>query len=207
VPEIMGSVNYIFDSGPSLKRAATFLGRAEQLDPYSPGVHYWTGIMQKARGQFDSALRSLYRTLELNPSFTAAYAQTASVLTEMGRNSEAMDPLAYAMRLSPNDPAMNIWMLLAGRAEIENGRDWAALAWLLRSAELAPDNPNTHQCLAATYALLGDGANAVRQVAEFKRLSALAATQHFRDQKRFAIEAQTNRRLFQGFRLALALAS
>jgi TolB-like protein/DNA-binding SARP family transcriptional activator len=133
VPDIMGSINYIFDSGPSLKRAATFLRRAEQLDPDSPGVHYWTGIMQKARGQFESALRSLYRTLELNPSYTGAYAQTASVLTEMGRNAEAMDPLAYAMRLSPNDPAMNIWMLMAGRAEIENGHDWAALEWLQRS--------------------------------------------------------------------------
>ena len=206
VPDIMGSVNYIFDSGPSLKRAAAFLRRAEALDPDAPGVHYWTGIMQKARGQFESALRSLYRTLELNPSFTGAYAQTASVLTEMGRNSKAMDPLAYAMRLSPNDPAMNIWMLMAGRAEIENGHDWAALEWLLRSVELAPDNPNVHLCLAATYALLGDGPNAIKHVAEFKRLSPQAATQRFRDQKRL-IEAQTNRRLFQGVRLALALAS
>jgi TolB-like protein/DNA-binding SARP family transcriptional activator len=206
LPDIMGSINYVFDSGPSLKRAAAYLARAEQLDPNSPNVHFWTGLVQKARGAHERALHSLYRTLELNPSYTPAYAQTASVLTEMGRAPEAMAPLVYAMRLSPNDPNMSIWALIAGRAELENGHDSAALDWLRRSAELAPNNPNTHLCLAATYALRGDRDNAIRQVTEFKRLSVLAATQRSRDQKRFANEEHTGRRLFEGIRVALALA-
>jgi TolB-like protein len=206
VPDIMGSINYIYDAGPTLKRAATFLGRARELEPDSALVNYWTGLIQKARGASAAALRSLQRTLELNPSFTPAYAQTASVLTILGRTSEAMGPVTYAMRLSPNDPSMNIWALIAGRAEIENGHDAAALEWFRRSVELAPNNPNTHMCLASTYALLGDDENAVRELAEFKRLSASAASQHSRDD-RLASEGRTNLRLFQGLRIALALRS
>jgi tetratricopeptide (TPR) repeat protein len=205
-PEITGSINFIFDAEPSLKRAATFLGRAEQLDPVSPNVRYWTGLLQKARGTYESALHSLYRTIEINPSYTPAYVQIGSVLTQMGRSRESMEPIVYGMRLSPNDPAMSIWTQIAGQAEIDNGRYSAALEWFRRSAELAPNNPNVHRCLAATYALLGDRANAVAQLAEFKRLSTSAATQHSRDQKLLANEAQTSRRLLQGFRLALALA-
>jgi TolB-like protein/DNA-binding SARP family transcriptional activator/Flp pilus assembly protein TadD len=207
VPDIMGSINLVYDSGPSLKRAATFLDRAEKHDPDSPLVNYWIGMIRKARGQYRGALYSLYRALELNPSYTPAYAQTASVLTLMGRAPEAMSPVAYAMRLSPNDPTMSVWTLVAGMAELENGHDSAALEWLRRSAELAPNNPNTHRCLAATYALLGDKANAIKQVAEFKRLSAQAATQRTRDQKFMASGEGTLRRLFQGLRIALALAS
>jgi Flp pilus assembly protein TadD len=153
-PDIMGSINYIYDSAPALNRAANLLGRAAELAPTSPNVHFWTGMIQKARGAFDGALYSLRRTLELNPSYTSAYVQAGSVLSLMGRNGEAMAPILYGMRLSPNDPNMSIWALIAGRAELENGHVSAALEWFRRSAELAPKNPNTHMCLAATYALL-----------------------------------------------------
>jgi hypothetical protein len=81
------------------------------------------------------------------------------------------------------------------------------LEWFRRSAELAPKNPNTHMCLAATYALLGDNTNAIRQVAVFKRLSGAARTQRARDQRLLESESPTNRRLLQGVQIAFALAS
>jgi TolB-like protein/DNA-binding SARP family transcriptional activator len=206
-PEIMGSVNFIFDDRRSLGRAEALLYRAGVLDPDAPLVHYWTGVMHKARGESESALQSLHRTLELNPSYTPAYAQTGSVLTEMGRYAEAMEPIVYAMRLSPNDPNLNIWMLIAGRAELENGHYSAALEWLRRSSELAPGNPNTHLCLAATYALLGDRTNAAREVATFKRLSPGSGAPRSRAATQIADDGRSDRKLFQGIRLALAMAS
>jgi TolB-like protein/DNA-binding SARP family transcriptional activator/Tfp pilus assembly protein PilF len=206
VPEVMGALNYIFDPGPSLKRAATFLQRAAQIAPDTPNVEFWTAMIHKARVENDSALRGLERTIELNPSYTPAYAQTGSILTELGRYDEAMAPIVYAMRLSPNDPSMNIWMLLAGRAEIENDHLAAALDWLRRAAELAPNNPSIHLCLAATYALLDDRANAVAQIGQFKRLSAQGVDGP-RVQRQLADVTKAGRRLVQGVRLALAMAS
>jgi len=162
--DVMGSINYIVDAGPSLARATKFLYRAKELDPDSAVVNYWMGMLHKSRGESPAALQSLNRAIELNPSYTPAYAQTGSVLTMMGRTNAAMDPIMYAMRLSPLDPVMGIWTLLAGRAEIENGRDAAALEWFRRSEALVPNNPNVHMRLAATYALTGDRANAVKHL-------------------------------------------
>jgi tetratricopeptide (TPR) repeat protein len=202
-----GSINFIFDARKSLGRAEALLYRGGVLDPDAPLVHYWKGLLHKARGEGESALQSLHRTLELNPSYMPAYAQTGSVLTEMSRFSEAMDPIVYAMRLSPNDPNLNIWMLIAGRAELENGHYSAALDWLRRSSELAPGNPNTHLCLAATYALLGDRTNAAREVATFKRLSPGSGSANSRAATQIADDGRSGRKLFQGIRLAPAIAS
>jgi TolB-like protein/DNA-binding SARP family transcriptional activator/Tfp pilus assembly protein PilF len=207
IPEVMGALNYVFDAAPSLARAATFVRRAAQIEPDSPDVQFWTGMIHKGRNEQASALRALQRTVELNPSFTPAYAQTGSILTEMGRYDEAMAPIVYAMRLSPNDPSMNIWMLLAGRAEIENGHLAAALDYLRRAAELVPNNPNVRLCLAATYALLDDRANAVAQIGEFKRLSARGVAEQSRLRDQLGDTGKRGRRLFQGVRLALAMAS
>ncbi len=62
-------------------------------------------------------------------------------------------------------------------------------------------------CLAATYALLGDNANAVKQMAEFRRLSGPARTQLIRDQRLLESENAASPRLRHGMQIAFALAS
>ena len=206
VPDITGSSNFIVDSTTSLARASRFLSRAQELDPDSARVHYWIGLLHKARGDYVGSLRSLNHAIELNPSFTPAYAHAGGVLTLMGRANEAMEPISYAMRLSPQDPTMGGWALNAGMAEIEVGHDWAALEWFRRSASLVPNSPNVHRCLSAVYALLGDDENAMRHLAEFKRLGVGATTQRAQDLRMIA-DGAGPRRLMQGLRKAYALGS
>jgi TolB-like protein len=205
--ELMGVVNLILDSRTSTTRAAMLLARARELDPSSPLVEYSTGMLHKARREYAAALRSFYRVLELNPSHTPAYAQIASNLTMLGRAREAMEPIIYAMRLSPQDPMMGIWTLIAGLAELENGHYGAAADWFRRSIALVPNNPNTHRGLAATYALLGDNEGAARQLSVYRRLSARAETQRAREQQFIDNDVFAgSRRLRAGLRMVYALA-
>jgi tetratricopeptide (TPR) repeat protein len=52
----------------------------------------------------------MLQAIELNPSFAAAYAILGHILAYAGRSEETIPLVEKAIRLSPNDPRLFIWL-------------------------------------------------------------------------------------------------
>jgi DNA-binding SARP family transcriptional activator/TolB-like protein/Tfp pilus assembly protein PilF len=168
---IVSKLEFLADPASSLQRAAELLDSVIERVPDWAVARYWLGELQKARGQYDAALLSFRRSLELNPSLLPAYAQIGNLSTAAGHPQEAGPRIQYAMQTAPYDPEFAVMNVFAGSAELELGHDTAALEWYRRAAALWPGSPNVHRCLAAAYALAGDNANAMDQAGQFKKLA------------------------------------
>jgi Flp pilus assembly protein TadD len=151
-------------------RAEELLTRALQQKPRLGSAHYFLGLARKARGDLDGALECFAAAIEINPSNAAAYANAGHMLVRMGRLDEGLDHIRYAIRLSPQDPALASWQVFGGEAEIARGNDDAAIESLTRALTLSPSRIFARALLGAAYTLKGDSAAAAQQVAEWKRL-------------------------------------
>jgi tetratricopeptide (TPR) repeat protein len=193
------------DPAPRLEQAEILLNRAISASPQTSLAYFYLGMLEKTRGRPHAALAAFTKVLELNPSYAPAYAQVGHVLSRTGRLNEAIEHVRYAIRLSPKDHAAGIWTLFAGQIELELGHDDVALEWFLRTAELTPRSPFAQASLAATYALRGDHANAVKHADEVRKL---APTLTFERMRERLVGLSDNggepRRLLEGLRLVFA---
>jgi TolB-like protein/cytochrome c-type biogenesis protein CcmH/NrfG len=160
-----------FDDAERLGRAEELLAKAVSRNPRSSIAHYFTGVLHKQRGQWNEAHAAFTRTLELNPSHAPAYAHLGHTLMLLGRAEEALDHIRYAIRLSPKDPTLGYWYVMAGEIELELGHTAAARDWLNRAVAVSPSNPRMHVFLAAACAMQGDAACATQHRAEARRLA------------------------------------
>jgi TolB-like protein/DNA-binding SARP family transcriptional activator/Tfp pilus assembly protein PilF len=193
------------DPEANLNRASELLDRAFDMAPNSYQVHFGKGMVYEARGDYESALRSFSKCLDINRSATIAVAQIAEVLTRLGRPQEGVDRIQHAMRQSPKDPAIGTFYAIAGEAELELRHDDAAASWFQRAIASQPRNPTGYLYLAATYALKGDRQNAATYWAEFRTQSAPAAIDLLVDRLKADPGAHPLRsRLDDGLRIASA---
>jgi DNA-binding SARP family transcriptional activator/TolB-like protein len=189
-----------------------YLGEAEQLldralrrVPEKSPPYFYLGILHRLRGELKLALGAFAHSTDLSPSFAPGYAHRGSVLTRLGLMNEALDQIHYAMRISPKDPNFPVWAQFAGTAELERGRDAAALEWYLRALAVSPRSRVVHALLASAYALTGDTAKAAEYAAKFRQLTA-----GFSDTQRLDMlgaswkRPEEPHRLLDGCRLALA---
>jgi tetratricopeptide (TPR) repeat protein len=156
---------------PSLARAQALLDRVIGRRQDNSTAHYLLGMLQRLRGENEAALVAFARALDLNPSLAPVYAQAGQTLTKLGRPDEALEHIRYAIRLSPNDPLLGVWLNYGGIAEVSRGNDQAALDWLNRALAMSQRSPSLHIALAAAYALTGDMEAAGRHVRELRKLA------------------------------------
>jgi TolB-like protein/DNA-binding SARP family transcriptional activator len=185
---LMGNL-LAFDTQERATIADEALKKALARNPASSIAHYFLGVLHKHRHQFQEAHASLLKTLELNPSHAPAYAHLGHTLMLLGRVDEALEPIRYAMRLSPKDPLLGYWYVMAAEVERELGHDEAARDWLTQAVKVSPGNPRMHVVLAGQCAVLGDTDCASRHAAEARRLSPQLTIEKL--QHHFAPRAQT----------------
>jgi tetratricopeptide (TPR) repeat protein len=73
----------------------------------------------------------------------------------MGRSEETEAHVQEALRLSPRDPWVYIWLVIVGLAKSILGRPEEAVYWLRRSMESNRNYPLCHFNLASALASLG----------------------------------------------------
>lgn len=161
----------VAEQEPYLTRAEEFLDQALASNPESAGAHYWLGVAQKMRGQFDEALRSFSSAIKSSPSFAPAYAQAGNIEAQQGRIEDGLAKIRYAIELNPQDSAVGRWYMFAGQIELERDHFEAAVDWLSRAVAGMPRNARARASLAAAYALAGRMSDAARQVAEVRKLA------------------------------------
>lgn len=164
------AADYLYpDPQPYLDKAEKALRQAIALRPQNSLSYYFLGVVHKARGQPQEALAAFARTLELNPSFAPAYANSGHVLYRNGHLEQAVENVRYAMRLSPKDTNIGRWSLYLGQIEVARGNYKTGEELLRRSIEAGGGGPAGHASLAAAYALQGDAENAAKHVAEARK--------------------------------------
>jgi adenylate cyclase len=105
--------------------------RAIFLDARDPLAHFALGLAAMHHRQIPLALRETEEAVRINPSYAAAWANLAVLNNYRGQPTKAIEFVTRAMRLSPNDPRVFLWIpalagshYLAGQYEqaIEAGR-------------------------------------------------------------------------------------
>src|SRR6185312_2806160 len=85
--------------------------------------------------------RGIQQAFEINPSSAGSHAHIGFALARMGRASDGLEHIRYAMRLSPKEPSLAIWLEFAGSAELELDHYQAAIENFRRSIALTPAYP------------------------------------------------------------------
>ena len=204
---IVAAMNFIdLDQPPDLKRAEALLTDVLERFPNWAAAHYTAGLLQKYRRQYDAGLKSLQRSLELNPSFLHARGQIGALLTRMGQPENGLRTIKETIRLAtPNDPSLGFFYLFAGEAELELGHTEAALAWIARANTFMPGSPLVQAWLASVYTATGDAAKAAEHVAVLKKIAPAGSERYA--SRRFKPVPPTGwprTRILEGLRVALA---
>lgn len=85
-----------------LDEAVAEATRARDLDPLVPVRHTTLGIIQYYARQYDAALTSMQRAIEINPTYGAAYFGRGRIYSAMGRHADAIRETQLALAQSRN---------------------------------------------------------------------------------------------------------
>lgn len=148
----------------AVQRAEGLLATALRQSPrYSPALLY-RGMLRKADGRFIEAADAFDRAIELNPSFAAAHAHRAQTMLYLGRAEATEAGVREALRISPADPMMPLWLQFRAEGQMALGNDDAAVAWLEKALVAEPANARTLGLLAVAHALKGATEEATRSI-------------------------------------------
>jgi TolB-like protein/DNA-binding SARP family transcriptional activator/Tfp pilus assembly protein PilF len=190
------------DSKAHLDQAREILTGVLARAPNNGAAPFYLGLVHGASRKLDDALAAFTRAVEINPSHASAHAHIGHVLARMGRPSEGLEHLRYAMRLSPRDPNLSYWYEFVGGAELALDHYDKAIESFSRSQSINPGYPRSLAGLAAAYARAGNIAEA-RKFAD--RLRTLAQQSDIEVLvRRFGRDPKTSPQLHDGLRQALA---
>ena len=151
------------------KRAYEMAGRALELNPRLSQPYATLAALQSVDGQYDQALVSARRAVELGPNSVDAHIALGLVLTSAGRHAEAAAAIATAQRIDPDLSTTD--RQVAGLVLILNGNLPEAIATLEHARSETQGVDDLHILLAMAYAEAGRIDDARKEVAEALRLN------------------------------------
>ena len=124
-----------------------------------------------------------------NPNYAVGWVGYATGLAFCGRCDEAIEAMDCAIRLSPRDPLLGVWISQQSVAAFVAQRYDEGASYARRAVQEAPEFMGAHRAYAANLAELGRMDEARRQVAEMLRifpeitLARTRASMPFRDDR------------------------
>ncbi len=115
------------------------------------------------------AIEALDRAIELNPSFSMAYNWLGDAHALVGETDKAIACAETAMRLSPADPHMSGFMLVAALANIVARRFDEAESWARKATQQSPAQPTAYMVLLASLGHLERRTEAASAHEEFRK--------------------------------------
>jgi len=144
--------------------------RSVGLDGRYPNARFALAITCMYTHNSDRAIAGFEETIKLNPSFAAAHAVLGHMLTYAGRPEETIPLVEKAIRLSPNDPRLFIWLPALAAAHYQLGHYEQAIEAGRRSWSLNRNWPVGLTYVTAALAQLGRMEEARTALADFKQL-------------------------------------
>jgi TolB-like protein/Tfp pilus assembly protein PilF len=151
--------------------------KAVTADDGNAAAHTALAIYEMFSGRHHDAQRRLRRALEIDPNSAFARGYLGVSHSFSGDYDGAIANCAEAIRLSPRDQLVVIFLLCQGWAALFTGRDDQAVDFATQAAATNPEFPDIYAVLAAAHGHLGN-AVAARQALDqlLSRMPALTVT-------------------------------
>jgi TolB-like protein len=143
------------DRAARLATAENASFKALRLAPEHARAHLSLGLVLCVTNRAEAGIAECERALAIDPNLAAAHGAIGAFKAHIGREEETEAHVLQALRLSPRDGSVFLWLMFVGGANVNLGRYEEAIVWLNRSIEANRNNPLCHFHLAGTYALLG----------------------------------------------------
>jgi len=155
----------------ALEEAHRFALEAVSLDAAEPIANALLGYTNAYMRQYDAGLAAAKRAIELNPSFAVGHHALGLVRMFNGEPTKAIDAIECAVRISPEDLGLPIWLgtLSASYYMMQNYEKALQVARL--SIQRAPHYPIGQRSLANALAQLGRMDEAREALTAFLTLS------------------------------------
>lgn len=154
------AAEHVPNAGKSLLDDAKMAAdRALDLDPKFALARYAKGLVHRANGKREKALKAFDKAIKYDNNFARAYAQKASELINKGDKAElekALKLVEKAIRLSPKDPSVGMFYWTRGRAYFFAERYEKAIEALKEAVQHRPNLWHNWLYLISAYALLAD---------------------------------------------------
>jgi Flp pilus assembly protein TadD len=144
--------------GGDLVNALGVYRRASQVDPLNPTPLVAAGDVLLEMGNVNEAIVSYNEALLRGGDNLPALLGLTKAFLKSGKPALALDPVAKAYALSPDNPKV---VLLLGVTKDLSGEHGEAQAWYRRGLGLAPGDPALSVDLALSLALSGDYTGAI----------------------------------------------
>jgi TolB-like protein len=129
--------------------------RAIALDDLDPWGHIALGYWALIERRTEDCIAAFRRALEVNPNSASAHAHLGHGLAFAGRDREAIAHAHDAMRLSPLDPMMALFLGSIAVAHFTAGRYAEAIEYTTQAARLRPGFQGAHRLRCASLAQAG----------------------------------------------------
>jgi tetratricopeptide (TPR) repeat protein len=141
------------------------LSKALHLVPDHALAHMYMGFVQISTNRATLGIAECRQALALDRNLAMAHGFIGLAKYFTGRSEETENHILEALRLSPRDTNVSVWMVWAGIAKFALGADSDAVERFRHAVELNRNNAPAHFFLAAALALSGaaDDAQSVSQ--------------------------------------------
>jgi TolB-like protein len=150
------SASYIMtdERAGRLAAAEATLTKVLSLVPNHAMAHYLVGLVQIYSKRATQGIAECERALALDRNLALAHALIGFAKYVSGRGEETEAHVLEALRLSPRDTNVNVWMTWVGNAKSQIGADEEAVSWLRRGIEANRNLAVGHFFLGAALAIV-----------------------------------------------------
>ena len=141
------------------EKALAEISRAREIDPLSPILNTYVGVIQMHAGQPDLAVRQLWQTISLDPSYYRSYLFLGCSYRDLGDYGQALSALREAQARAPENLEV-----IAYSAQIQavTGDRKSAEAGIGRLFEICDSRYDPAILVAAVQAALGNNDEAFK---------------------------------------------
>jgi tetratricopeptide (TPR) repeat protein len=165
-----GYLGWADDAERNYEESFALAQRAVAVDGRYPAARFVLGLTCMWTRRSDRAMAEMRQAIDLNPSFAQPYAILGNMLTYVGQPEETPPFVEKAIRLSPSDPRLFMWLGVLAGAHYQLRHYEQAVEVGRRSWTLNRNFPAGLRCVVAGLGQLGRIEEAHTAVAELKKL-------------------------------------
>ena len=153
----------------SLTQAKDGIAQVLSRAPHHARAHYVHAQILREEKHSEAALHAFQTALNYDRNLVTAHAYIGNLKLRMGHAAELFAHVETAIRLSPRDPDMYLWLFWIGHAHTHLAHWDEALEWHGKSVALHP-TWLAYADIVAAYAWKGQDAEARNALVEFTKL-------------------------------------
>jgi tetratricopeptide (TPR) repeat protein len=162
---------------------------AATLNPADASAHYNLGLIYQQRGEYDAAVASFRRAIEIDPQDADAHYQLGRIARERGQPAEAIKYFETVVRLAPAHSQHEVWREIA-LVYFAAGQHRDALEMLDRFLASRPSDAQGRYWRGLTLAHLGRADEAVEEMQTCIESVRTAPAYKYRTERRWLQLAQ-----------------